>query len=177
MKEALRSAAEAPNVRSTWRCWALNTHPDVALLAPVPTIFLTDGMELCNRKRIGKVAFGSRDFQLFRELDQLRGEFAVYTLIYASQADQLRLSATWEALYVRHVEVDDGLYPGGSRYRPARAVADPNEGGWGVYWEVTGLRPLDDEVPITGLVGWDSKKPYKASWPERPTIIERPRVK
>jgi len=152
----------------------LKIHPDIALLAPVPTAFLEDGKKLCDRKLIGKVAFGSRDFELFRKLDRLRGELAVYTLIYASQAEQLRLSATWEALYVGRVEADDGVYPGGSKYRPARAVADPNEGGWGVYWEVKELRPLGEEVPIAGLVGWGSQKPYKASWPERPSIIERP---
>jgi hypothetical protein len=43
---------------------------DIALLAPVPLEHLEDGIDICRKQ--GKVAFGSRAWEIFRELDALR---------------------------------------------------------------------------------------------------------
>lgn len=45
---------------------------DLASLALVPLVHLLDGQEACARRGIGKVAYGSRNWQLFKELDVRR---------------------------------------------------------------------------------------------------------
>ncbi len=47
-----------------------NTVANVALLAPVPLVHLMAGADIA--KREGRVAFGSRAWDVFRELDALR---------------------------------------------------------------------------------------------------------
>ena len=69
---------------------------DIALLAPVPLVHLEDGANICHEK--GKVAFGSRSWEVFRELDELRKKQPVPVLIYASISDAGGLPlVTWTA--------------------------------------------------------------------------------
>jgi hypothetical protein len=60
------------------------TTATVALLAPVPLEHLVDGVEVCARE--GKVAFGSRAWEVFKQLDEIRAEAPVDVYVYASHA-------------------------------------------------------------------------------------------
>lgn len=152
----------------------MNTHPEVALLAPVPFVHLEDGEPVC-RKR-GKVAFGSRNWELFRRLDQDRDELGVEKVdvfIYASQTGDREHFVSWHANYIGHVEGVGGAHPGGARFRPPSTMAD-GRGHWAVFWEVAGLERIEP-IPISKLRGLDAKRNYdKAFIPEGPMRIENP---
>lgn len=145
--------------------------PDIALLAPVPVGLLKEGQRLCETK--GKVAFGSRAWELFRSLDELRGDLPVDVFIYASHTDQLDKIVTWRGRYVGHVEGVDGKHPDGRKFRSQLALED-GSGWWAVFWEVEDLQPVVP-IPIAGLRGHRSTKEYGTSFvPEGPMIIEHP---
>lgn len=147
----------------------------VALLAPVPENLLDDGLEVCARE--GQVAFGSRAFEVFRHLDELRRGLPVRALLYASHAEVVRAPlATWTGRYVRYVAAKpSGRHPEGVRFRPrvGRDAPGENSGHWGIYWHVEGLRQLDVPIAISDLRGLNSKHCYaKYFVPEGPLLIE-----
>jgi len=152
--------------------------PHVALLAPVPLEHLEDGAQVCARQ--GKVAFGSRAFLVFVELDQLRQGEMVDVYLYASHAhEDGPIRATWVATYIGFVKSLDGSHPAGSKYRPPSTFKYPtdNKGHWGLFWEVTELRRLPEEeaVLVREMRGWKQKAKYSKFFvPEGPLIIERP---
>src|SRR5690242_500641 len=91
---------------------------DFALLAPVPEEHLLDGRGVAVTK--GFVAFGSRKWELFREIDRLRDGQDVPVLIYPSHEDvELKLTfvVAWTAWYVGHVSSRMGAHPDGMKYR------------------------------------------------------------
>ena len=68
----------------------------IALLAPVPLEHLKDGIGICQKE--GKLAFGSRAWDTFRELDELRNSNPVPVLIYASMSQvDGPATITWQA--------------------------------------------------------------------------------
>lgn len=150
---------------------------NVALLAPVPLIHLTDGAVVCQAK--GKVAFGSRAWEVFRDLDRARVGEAVDVLIYASHANSDGpASVTWRAKYIGHVEAKNGAHPEGMKYRPPSTAEHPsdNVGFWAVFWEVADLYELsaDEITPVKELQGMAGKY-FKASFvPEGPIIVPNP---
>lgn len=149
----------------------MDSHPELALLAPVPLVHLEDGQPVC-RKR-GKVAYGSRNWTLFRELDDLRAGMPVETYIYASHTDDHKLVVSWHALYIGHVEGIGGLHPAGRKFRPPSAM-DDGTGHWAVFWEVTDLKPIPP-ISIADFCSRGAKAPYgKPFVPEGPIIVERP---
>jgi hypothetical protein len=152
----------------------MDAHPDLALLAPVPSVFLAEdqGPDVCRRR--GKVAFGSRNWELFRQLDALRDGMPVETYIYASQADVRGVFVSWHAHYIGHVESRNGAHPRGRRYRPPFATKDgeDRDGYWAIFWEVTDLEPIAP-IPIATLRGFGAKKAYgKPFVPEGPIILD-----
>lgn len=147
-------------------------HPTLALLAPVPVGLLDEGLDVCRKK--GKVAFGSRAWGFFREIDAEREELAVETFIYASHTHVRDLSVTWHARYIGHVEGVNGLHPEGRKYRSNLALAD-GDAWWAVFWEVEGLERLETPIPIAELCAYATGEPYgKGFVPEGPMKIERP---
>jgi len=153
----------------------MQAHPDVALLAPVPAVFLPEGADLCANPRKGKVAFGSSAWELFEELDKERDGLPVLVLIYASHTDSHAPLATWSGYYVGYVRGVGGAHPDGRKIRPVTAVQDGDEEGpWALYWEVADLKPMDAPVPIGGLRGYRAKKNLEPSRPKGPIIIKRP---
>jgi hypothetical protein len=60
--------------------------PSVELLAPVPLEHLRSGLEVLAHEPF--VAPGSRAWQVFRTLDELRADHAVRVWIYASDNDE-----------------------------------------------------------------------------------------
>jgi len=150
-------------------------HPEVALLAPVPNVFLKQGQALCESRK-GKVAFGSRAWELFRDLDDIRCGADVDVYIYASQI-QGPPAVTWRARYIGAVEGINGAHPEGYKYRPEFVKADGEDRNayWAIFWEVADLKPLDEPIAIKDLHGFKTGKGFsKTLIPEGPMLIERP---
>jgi hypothetical protein len=81
----------------------IETAAHIALLAPVPLEHLLAGQQTA--KSEGKVAFGSRAWEVFRELDAHRKGMSVDVYIYASHSDGQRdFEVPWRARYYRIVE-------------------------------------------------------------------------
>ena len=153
---------------------------NLALLAPVPEEHLVAGRECCLVN--GSVAFGSRDFEVFRQLDAQLSGAPCDVLIYASwplTPVSGPPAVTWIATYLRTVDARlDGSPPPGI-FRPSSTEKYPGDskGHWAVYWEVTHLAPLPKEahLRVHTLRGLASSKRYlKTFRPERPLIISAP---
>src|SRR3974377_1608977 len=139
------------------------TAAHVALLAPVPLEHLVDGCTTA--KREGRVAFGSRAWQVFRELDQLRKGLPVDVYIYASHTGEYPApQISWRGRYIGHVESIGGAHPDGMRYRPSSTAKylNDNSGHWAVFWEVEELEPVPVHqcIPLVEFTGFDKEKPY-----------------
>jgi hypothetical protein len=152
--------------------------PAIALLAPVPIEHLRDAVEVC--KAQGKVAFGSRAWDVFRQLDAEVNGTPVDVYIYASMDPSAeRIEVCWHARYIGHVESRGGAHPEGMRFRPpstAKYAAD-NKGHWAVFWEVDHLRELapEERLPVGQFIGYGSAKAYKRSFvPEGPLLVINP---
>jgi hypothetical protein len=154
------------------------TSSSVALLAPVPLRHLVDGAEVARRE--GRVAFGSRAWELFRSLDALRKGLPVDVYIYASRTNAPLVSeASWKGRYVRNVDSVNGAHPAGMRYRPPSTAANPSDnlGHWAVFWEVEELAELPDDgvIRLDELTAVDKRERYGPSFiPEGPLLIEHP---
>lgn len=147
----------------------------VALLAPVPLEHLIDALAVC--KTAGKVAFGSRAWEIFRELDIERHGFAVNVYIYASgDPSSEKLEVSWCGRYIGHVEGKNGAHPEGMKFRPPSTAKYPtdNKGHWAVFWELDQLQELEaqDCIPTGNFVGYKTGKQYKKNFiPEGPLLV------
>ncbi|MGH8272992.1 MAG: hypothetical protein ACRES9_01865 [Gammaproteobacteria bacterium] len=151
---------------------------EVALLAPVPLEHLESGTGICERE--GKVAFGSRAWEVFRELDTLRHGKPIPALIYASEpaSHDGPPVVAWRAQYIGHAEGKNGAHPAGMRFRPPTtgAYESDNKGWWAVFWEVADLARVSksEEILIKELQS-RSGAYYKPEFiPEGPIIIAAP---
>jgi hypothetical protein len=150
---------------------------DVALLAPVPLVHLSDGVGVC-RKR-GKVAFGSRAWEVFNEIKEIRQGKPIDVLIYASLANtDGPATVTWKAQYIDFVEGKNGAHPQGMMFRPSSTDehSSDNFGHWAVFWEVQDLQKLPDsqQLPVTAIQSLSGKY-YKSSFvPEGPILVQNP---
>jgi hypothetical protein len=157
------------------------TASNIALLAPVPLEHLVSAFELLETEE--KVAFGSMAFLLFHELETQRQGLPVDVYIYASARETVpHASAFWRATYLGFVPSNEtklGSHPDGMRFRPksTEKYALDNEGHWGLFWEVTELRPATskDWFPIAEMTGFGKKTRYgKPFVPEGPILIQHP---
>ena len=150
---------------------------EIALLAPVPLVHLQDGLGICATK--GKVAFGSRAWEVFRDLDNLRAGRGVPVLIYASITNSDGPAVvSWQAQYIRHVYSKNGAHPAGMEFRPPSTAenSSDNLGWWAVFWEVRELKeiPEDQRVPVQEIQSRAGQF-YKSSFiPEGPIIVQNP---
>lgn len=155
-----------------------DTARNVALLAPVPLEHLVDGQTVAASE--GRVAFGSRAWEVFRELDGLRKGQLVDVYIYASHTEGPPVfEVTWHAEYIGHVDGIAGAHPAGMRYRPPSTGKYPsdNEGHWAVFWEVQNLRPLPagSRMRLADFAGLGKSRVYRPGFvPEGPLLIEHP---
>jgi len=139
---------------------------------------LIDGVDVCAAE--GKVAFGSRAWEVFRELDGLRRGMPVDAYIYPSRADgPLHYEIRWTARYIGHVASVGGAHPDDMRYRPPSTAkhAVDNCGHWAVFWEVQDLHelPTADHIRVCDLCGFRKSGSYKRNFvPERPILIDHP---
>jgi hypothetical protein len=153
-------------------------HPTVALLAPVPLVHLESGLITCKAEH--KVAFGSRAWEVFRELDARRKGLLIDVYIYASLSGPQEVrAAPWRGVYVGHVESVGGAHPAGMQFRPpstAQRESD-NAGHWAVFWEVGELRrvPESEYIPIGQFTGYGKRRAYPVNFaPEGPLLVEHP---
>ncbi len=157
---------------------------DFAILAPVPLEHLESGQGIATDK--GFVAFGSRKFELFRDIDERRGVDPVPVLIYPSHEDdpaKVTSMISWVGWYIGSEETPNGRHSLGMEHRPPTTgqYATDNKGYWAVFWHVRQLTPLPatDRFPISKLQtikgGWRKNAPPRG--PELvavPTFIEFP---
>ena len=154
------------------------TTQEVALLAPVPLEHLIDGQAVCDQQ--GKVAFGSRAWEIFRKLDELRDGQPVDVYIYASHAPgRPSFKVSWKGIYLGHVEGIHGAHPQGMLFRPPSTAQyeDDNFGHWAVFWEVAQLRKLapEEHIPTGRFYGWDKRRLYEKNFiPEGPILVHQP---
>lgn len=148
---------EAPSSIAVWRN---ENNPgvgeDVALLAPVPIMHLSSGLRTV--ADVGRVAFGSRAWELFARLDEMLKGQPCKVYIYASYEEIVSKSrVSWTATYLQTRESRGGAHPDRLKYRPESTLKDPadNLGHWAVFWEVTDLRSLnrDEMIPINRFRG------------------------
>lgn len=154
----------------------------VALLAPVPEEHLLSGRIVCLDQ--GKVAFGSRNWELFYKLQGLvQPEGRCEVLIYVS--DPIKPIApptiTWRATYVGFVQSKAGAHPEGMKYRPKSTEKYPldNHGSWAVFWEVADLTPLSKSewIKIGQLRGFEKPSKYLTNYiPKGPSLVQEPAV-
>lgn len=156
----------------------MQTCRTIALLAPVPLEHLIDGSLVAKEK--GRVAFGSRKFDVFRKLDQERHGLPVDVYIYPSHGGGPRVfEVSWRAVYVGSVESQDGAHPAGMKYRPPSTAkyASDNLGHWAAFWEVADLQELlqAERLTVAQFTGFGKKKPYGTNFPpEGPLLVEHP---
>lgn len=154
------------------------TKRDFAILAPVPLEHLQSGVQIA--KDTGFVAFGSRKWELFRKVDELRGGLAVPVLIYPSHEDvQAKDSfiVCWAGWYVGSEESPNGRHSGGMTHRPPTTgqYGGDNRGHWAVFWHVRDLieLPQDQRLPIAAVQtikgGWRKDAP-----PRGPELVATP---
>ena len=128
----------------------------------------------------GRVAFGSRAWEVFRELDALRHGLPVDVYIYASHATPPGpLEVSWVGRYMGHVESVGGAHPDGMRFRPPSTLkySSDNIGHWAVFWELESLDELPPKarLKMTDFTGYGKPKRYAQPFvPEGPILIEHP---
>ena len=107
---------------------------DVALMAPVPLEHLEDGFGVCARS--GKVAYGSRAWEVFHRLDNLRDGLKVRACVYASHSDRpVGQRVTWQALYIGYVDCGkvDAAYEHRYRRPSTGRYPDDNRLHWPIF--------------------------------------------
>lgn len=184
-KDTVRIVVNAPQHIPIWRgelkqpaALVQTDETEAALLAPVPYEHLVSGLEVSRKE--GKVAFGSRAFEVFRAVETIADHGTLPVFIYASSdAAQMPPRATWRANYVSSVETNNGRHPAGMRFRPPSTEANigDNLGHWAVFWEVTKLMQVGykEGIQMDGFYGYRSKKRYLKNFrPEGPVIVENP---
>ena len=129
---------------------------------------------------MSKVAFGSRAWEVFRELDAERNDAPVQVFIYASgDPDSERLEVSWQGRYIGHVQGKNGAHPDGLRFRPPSTAKYPsdNKGHWAVFWELDQLRqlPPHERIATGAFIGHGTGKQYEKNFvPEGPLNVIRP---
>lgn len=158
--------------------------PDIVhhfgILAPVPLEHLESGAPIA--EKTGYVALGSKKWELFRQLDDLRGEALVPVLIYPSHTDEpgdLNHTISWWGWYVGHSESKGGAHKAGMTHRPPTTADYPadNSSYWPIFWHVEGLRELPPEKRLhignvpTIKGGWRKDAP-----PRGPELVALPEL-
>lgn len=148
------------------------------ILAPVPLEHLLSGKPIADET--GFVAFGSRKWELFRQVDGMRDGSPVPVLIYPSDEGvpaKDTFVVTWAGWYVGSEETSSGKHSLGMKHRPPTTAAYPadNMGYWAVFWHVKGLfeLPKDQRLPISSVQtvkgGWRKDAP-----PRGPQLVAAP---
>lgn len=157
---------------------------DFAILAPVPLEHLQSGKGIAEKE--GFVAFGSRKWELFRKVHEMRGGAPVPVLIYPSHEEVAAKDSfivCWGGWYVGSEESGSGKHSLGMKHRPPTTgqYTSDNQGHWAVFWHVKELfeLPKAQQMPISAVQtikgGWRKNAPPRG--PElvaAPSLIEFP---
>jgi hypothetical protein len=130
------------------------------------------------------VAYGSRHWELFYQLQSILGEHGgCDALIYVSDAAQPinPPTVTWRATYLGFKKAKGGAHPAGMIYRPptTQKYSSDNQGHWAVFWEVAELRSLtkNEWIKIGQLCGFEKPSKYLKNFiPRGPVLIQEPLV-
>lgn len=149
-----------------------------AILAPVPVEHLQFGADIARKS--GFVAFGSRKWELFRKVDELRGSARVPVLIYPSHEDVpanasfIVSSFGW---YIGCEESGNGKPSKGMTHRPPTTshYASDNQGHWAVFWHFCDLQELlaGQCLPISRIQTIKGGR-RKTAPPRGPEIVATP---
>lgn len=151
---------------------------DFSILAPVPLEHIQSGAEIASNT--GFVAFGSRKWELFRKVDELRDGARVPVLIYPSHEDvpaKDSFIVSWVGWYVGCEESGNGKHSKGMTHRPPTTgqYTSDNQGHWAVFWHVCDLHelPAAKRLPISAIQtvkgGWRKSAP-----PRGPELVATP---
>lgn len=137
------------------------------LLVPIPEEHLKSGLEVCGNE--GKVAFGSRAFQVFEQADALRNEIEHDVFIYPSLGSKFGPpKARWHGTYIGHVHSIGGAHPEGMRFRPPTTAENPsdNSGRWAIFYELKNLTELSkqDSLAMNRFRGFGKQKKFVSSF-------------
>lgn len=151
----------------------------VALLAPVPLVHLMYGKETCDAH--GRVAFGTRAWEVFQKLDVIRGNAPVNVYIYASHdRNSDRLEVSWLGRYMHFQSTSNGKHPNAT-LRPSSTHEEDKvfdiKTSWVGFWELDQLEslPNHEHIATGSFVGYESGKLYKRNFvPEGPTLVIQP---
>ena len=154
-----------------------------ALLAPVPLEHLQSGELACRDH--GTVSFATRAWEVFDELNKLRGGptgSPVDVFIYASD-DPLneRLEASWLGRYRRYHKAIGGKPPASIVRPQSTALEDAapfdTKSSPAVFWELDRLSmiQIDKRELIRTFVGYGTNNLFAKTFvPERPMIVTHP---
>jgi hypothetical protein len=151
---------------------------DFAILAPVPLEHLESGSDIA--RSTGYVAFGSRKWELFRDVNARRDGASVPVLIYPSHEDVPAKDSfviSWLGSYIGSEESSSGKHSENLNHRPptTKKYASDNQGHWAVFWHVRDLRklPAAQRLPIAAIQtvkgGWRKNAP-----PRGPELVALP---
>lgn len=153
-----------------------------ALLSPVPDEHLESGVAVA--ADTGYVCYGSNAWELFRELDELRGDQHVPVLFYASYDDaavKASFKISYLGWYIGHVASDaDKRADDAAKHRPETVDKYRGEHDsphhWALFWRVRDLSKLagTDCVSIGTLQSYKSGNKRLDKPPRGPSIVVRP---
>lgn len=117
--------------------------PGFAVLAPVPRVHMDSALEVL--EKLDFALFGSDAFEFF-----LKTEVGAKVLFYVShESSKSEAVVSYEGVY-KGYESDPvkmrQLEKAG--YRPSSTV---NDGKWGGYWKVSGVKPLVQPIPLAQI--------------------------
>lgn len=164
--------------REAERRRTMNPSLDFCILAPVPAEHIEASIELARPP--GFVAFGSRKFELFRQIDALRQNLPVPVFLYASHDyESARASSsvvTWRGMFIGSEETQTGAHSLGMEHRPetTAAYANDNAGHWAVFWHVQEILPLATPVPISRFRAYKGGGWRKNAPPRGPELAYLP---
>jgi hypothetical protein len=153
-----------------------------ALLCPVPDEHLEEGVSVA--VDTGYVCYGSNAWEVFRELDKMRGNEDVPVLFYPSYEDidsKLTYQITYVGWYFGHVTSDAEKHADDkAQHRPK--TVDKYRGDydsphhWGLFWRVRDLRKLaaGEQAPVGSLISYKSGTKRLDKPPRGPSVVVRP---
>lgn len=129
----------------------------------------------------GFVAFGTRKWELLRQLNNMQGDGRVAVLIYPSHEEveaKDSFIVSWFGWYAGSEETSTGAHSKRMTHRPSTTgdYAQDNHGHWAAFWHVSNLRELPPAKclsigKIAGFAGgWRKDAPPRG--PELVTLPE-----
>jgi hypothetical protein len=160
----------------------MNNSVSFALLCPVPDEHLEAGVNVASST--GYVCFGSNAWEIFREVDELRGSEIVPVLFYPSYENvevKSTFKITYLGCYIGHVTSDADKRADDANFHRPKSV-DQYRGEydsphhWGLFWRVQTLvrLPVEQQVSIGSLSSYKSGKKRLDKPPRGPSLIIRP---